>query len=148
MATLSAQQLQTLPLTEQKFLAALPLVPGVVRTPDGKINIKGTVENQGMLLVDSAETVDPVTGSFSIDVPFDSVASLEVLKTAYPAEYGRFSGGLTMVQSKPPSQKWGFELNDFVPTIRVKNGHIVGIADDVAPPQLHRADSEEQAEFL
>ena len=33
--------------------------------------------------------------------------------------------------SKPPSQKWGFELNDFVPTIRVKNGHIVGIADDV-----------------
>jgi hypothetical protein len=130
-ATLSAQQLQTLPLTEQKFLAALPLVPGVVRTPDGKINIKGTVENQGMLLVDYAETVDPVTGSFSIDVPLDAVASLEVLKTAYPAEYGRFSGGLTMVQSKPPSQKWGFELNDFVPTIRVKNGHIVGIADDV-----------------
>ena len=78
---LSAQQLQTLPLTEQKFLAALPLIPGVVRTPDGKINIKGTVENQGMLLVDNAETVDPVTGSFSIDVPIDAVASLEVLKT-------------------------------------------------------------------
>ena len=129
-ATLSAHQLQTLPLTQQKFLAALPLIPGVIRTPDGRINIKGAVENQGMLLVDSAETVDPVSGSFSIDVPFDAVASIDVLKTAYPAEYGRFSGGLTTVQSKPPAQQWDFELNDFVPTLRVKNGNIVGIADD------------------
>src|SRR5208337_1985973 len=40
-ATLSSGQLRTLPLVEQKFLAALPLVPGVIRTPDGKINIKG-----------------------------------------------------------------------------------------------------------
>ena len=46
-ATLSAPQLRTLPLTEQKFKAALPLVPGVVRTPDGKMNIKGQVETQG-----------------------------------------------------------------------------------------------------
>ena len=127
---LSAPQLKTLPLTQQKFKAALPLVPGVVRTPDGKTNIKGQVETQGMLLVDSAETVDPVTGSFSIEVPLDAVESLEVYKTAYLAEYGRFSGGLTSIQTKPPSSKWHFELNDFVPTMRIRQGHIVGIADD------------------
>lgn len=129
-ATLTAPQLRTLPLTQQKFKAALPLVPGVIRTPDGKMNIKGQVETQGMLLVDSAETVDPVTGSFAIEVPLDAVESLEVYKTAYQAEYGRFSGGLTSVQTKAPSNQWHFELNDFIPTPRIRSGKLVGIADN------------------
>jgi len=123
-------QLQTLPLAEKKFMAALPLVPGVIRTPDGKINIKGVTESQGMLLIDSAETVDPVTGSFSIDVPIDAVESVEVQKTAYQAQYGRFSGGLTSVQTKAPLNTWHWELNDFLPSPRIRSGHIVGIEDD------------------
>jgi hypothetical protein len=129
-ATISSVQLRTLPLVEQKFLAALPLVPGVVRTPDGKINIKGVTENQGMLLIDSAETVDPVTGSFSIQVPIDAVESVEVQKTAYQAQYGRFTGGLTSVQTKAPLDKWNWELNDFLPSPRIKSGHWVGLEDD------------------
>jgi hypothetical protein len=127
---LSSQQLHTLPLVVQKFKAALPLVPGVVRTPDGRIAIKGVIENQGTLLVDSAETVDPVTGSFSIDVPLDAVESVDVFKSAYQTEYGRFSGGLTTVQTKAPSSKWVYELNDFVPTPRFRSGHLVGIQSD------------------
>lgn len=126
----SAQQLRLLPLAEQKFKAALPLVPGVVRTPDGRVSIKGSVETQGMLLVDSADTVDPVTGSFSIEVPIDAVESLEVSKSAYRAEYGRFSGGLTSIETKPPSSQWHFEVNDFIPSPRVRSGHIVGISDN------------------
>jgi hypothetical protein len=129
-ATISSGDLRTLPLVEQKFLAALPLVPGVIRTPDGKINIKGVTENQGMLLIDSAETVDPVTGSFSIQVPIDAVESVEVQKTAYQAQYGRFTGGLTNVQTKAPLDKWNWELNDFLPSVRIKSSHIVGISDD------------------
>ena len=129
-STLGSHQLQTLPLTQQKFKAALPLVPGVIRTPDGKISIKGSAETQGLLLVDSAETVDPVTGAFSIDVPIDAVESVDVYKSAYRPEFGRFSGGLTVVQTKPPSNQWHFELNDLVPTPRIKGGHIAGIADD------------------
>jgi hypothetical protein len=129
-ATLSSRQLQTLPLVQQKFKAALPLVPGVVRTPDGKINIKGTGESQGLLLVDSAETVDPVTGSFAIDVPIDAVESVAVYKAAYRAEFGRFSGGLTSIETKPPTGQFHFEVNDVVPTPRIKSGHIVGVADD------------------
>lgn len=128
--TLGSLQLQTLPLVEQKFKAALPLVPGVVRTPDGKINVKGSGEAQGLLLVDSAESVDPVTGSFAIDIPIDAIESLAVYKSAYRAEYGRFSGGLTSIETKPPSDRWHYELNDLLPTLRVKSGHIVGIADD------------------
>ncbi len=133
--SLRNQELHSLPLVEQKFKAALPLIPGVVRTPDGRMAVKGAIENQGTLLVDSAETVDPVTGSFSIDVPLDAVESVDVFKSAYQVEYGRFSGGLTTVQTKAPSSRWNYELNDFVPTPRIKSGHLVGIASDA--PRLY-----------
>ncbi len=127
---LSSTELISLPLLQQEFKAALPLVPGVVRTPDGKINIKGAEENQGMLLVDSSERVDPVTGAYSINLPIDAVQSVEVYKTPYNAEFGHFSGGLTSILTKPPSSRWDFELNDLVPAPNIKSGHIVGIADN------------------
>jgi hypothetical protein len=134
-AQLKASQIRTLPLGLQWFKTALPLVPGVVRTPNGKISIKGEVENQGLLLVDSAEMVDPVTGAFSIEIPEDAVESLSVFKTTPLADYGRFSGGLTTIETKSPSGRFSYELNDFLPTPRIKSGHIVGIADD--EPRLY-----------
>ena len=106
-ATLTSQQLRSLPLVVQKFKAALPMIPGVIRAPDGRISIKGAIENQGTLLVDSAETVDPVTGSFSIDVPIDAVESIDVFKSAYQVEYGRFSGGPDHAPNQSPLEQVG-----------------------------------------
>jgi hypothetical protein len=134
-AVLTNQEIKSLPLVVQKFKAALPLIPGVIRTPDGRLAIKGVTENTGTLLVDSAETVDPVTGSFSIDVPLDAIESVDVFKGDYEVEYGRFSGGLTTIQTKAPSTKWNYQLNDFVPTPRFEAGHLVGIQDD--DPRLY-----------
>ena len=128
-ATVSSRQFTTLPLAEQKFNAALPLVPGVVRTKDGKLNFKGAPENQGMLLVDSAQTVDPVTGSFSIPIPIDAIQTMSVYETPYSAEYGGFSGGLTAIETKPPSSSWHYGVMDFIPGFRGKSGHIVGLSD-------------------
>ena len=68
--------------------------------------------------------------AFAIDVPIDAVESVNVYKTAYRAEFGRFSGGLTSVETKPPAGQFHFEVNDLLPTPRVKSGHMVGIADD------------------
>lgn len=129
-ATISARQFTTLPLAEQKFTAVLPLVPGVVRTPDGKLNMKGEPENQGMLLVDSAQSVDPVTGSFSIPIPLDAVQTLRVDDEPYGAQYGGFSGGLTTIETKPPASDWHYGIMDFVPGFRGKNGHIVGLSNE------------------
>lgn len=128
-ATLGAEELTTLPIAEQKFKAFLPLVPGVIRSPNGKINIKGTVENQGMLLVDGAQAVDPITGSFDIDLSIDAIQSLNVYKAPFDAQYGGFSGGLTTIETKAPSYQWGWDLNDFFPGFRGRSGHLVGIND-------------------
>jgi hypothetical protein len=62
-----------------------------VHTADGSLSIKGASENQGMMLVDSAETVDIVTGSFSIPISVDAIQTLSVSETDYTAEFGGFS---------------------------------------------------------
>jgi len=92
-STINNAQLETLPLAQQKFRDALPIVPGVIRTLDGKLSVRGTSENQGMLQVDSAKTVDPVTGSFAIPVPIDAIQTVNVDKTPFSAENGGFSVG-------------------------------------------------------
>jgi len=128
-AKLNAAQITDLPLVEQKFRAALPLIPGVVRTPDGKINIKGLPENQGLLLLDGAENVDPVTGSFSVDVPLQAIESLQVSKNAYRADYGGFSGGLTTIDTRPPLGQWHYEVQNITPNPRFETGTMIGMAD-------------------
>jgi hypothetical protein len=126
-ATVSNRELETLPLAEQKFTEALPLTPGVVRTPEGKLNFNGQSENQGILVVNSTETVDPVTGSFAIPVPLDVIQSMSVHTFPDTAEFGGFSGGLTQIETKPPFDAWNFRLHDLTPSFRGKNGHLVGV---------------------
>jgi hypothetical protein len=128
-ARISQKQLYDLPLAEQKFTDALPLVPSVVRTPDGELNMKGAAETSGMLLLDSAQLVDPVTGNFAIGVPIDAIQTVSVNEAPYNTEYGGFSGGLTTIETKPPSGQWNYDFFDFIPGIRGKDGQIVGIAD-------------------
>ena len=127
-STVNNRQLETLPLAQQKFRDALPIVPGVIRTLDGKLSVRGTSENQGMLQVDSAKTVDPVTGSFSIPVPIDAIQTVSVDKTPFGAENGGFSGGLTTIETTPPPSDWFYKVKDFNVSLRGKNGHFVGIS--------------------
>jgi hypothetical protein len=122
------KQLESLPLTEENFKQALPLTPGVVRTPDGKINFRGSGEEQSMLQVNDSKMTDPVTGSFSIPVPLDAVQSVQVVKTPYSAENGGFSGALTEVETVPPPESWKFGVRDLNVSLRGKNDHFIGIA--------------------
>ena len=128
-ATVSNQQLDTLPLPTQKFTEALSLVPGVIRTAQGGLSFNGQEESQGMLLVDSAENVDPISGNFAIPVPVDAIQSMTVYSLPQSSGYGGFSGGLTAIETKPPSGEWDYKLLDFIPSFRGKNGHLVGLAN-------------------
>ncbi len=121
---------ETIPLRVKKIEESLPIIPGVVRTPDGRISIKGGTEAQSTVLVNQATSSDPVTGNFIINIPVDAVESVQVFKSPYLSEYGHFSGGVTTVETKPAGEKWNFSVNDFLPDPRIKSGHIIGIADD------------------
>ena len=128
-ATVNTEQLESLPLPTQKFTEALSLIPGVIRTSTGKLTFKGQAESQGMLVVDSAENVDPVSGSFSIPIPVDIIQSMTVYSSPESSAYGGFTGGLTTIETKPPSGAWDYKLRDFIPAFRGKNDHLVGLAN-------------------
>jgi Carboxypeptidase regulatory-like domain/TonB dependent receptor/TonB-dependent Receptor Plug Domain len=121
------KQLSGLPLVEENFKELLPLTPGVIRTPDGKLTFRGAGEGQSMLQVNDFKMTDPVTGSFSIPVPLDGVQSVRVVKTPYSAENGGFSGGLTEVETVPPPESWKVAVRDLNVSLRGKNDHFVGI---------------------
>jgi Carboxypeptidase regulatory-like domain/TonB dependent receptor-like, beta-barrel len=126
-ATVSDQQLQTLPLRTGNFTEALSISPSVIRTQEGKLNFNGQAESQGMLLVDSAENVDPVTGSFAIPVPVNRIQSMQVFSTPDSAAYGGFSGGLTRIEITAPVPAWHYKFLDLVPSFRGKNDHLIGL---------------------
>ncbi|PYT49197.1 MAG: hypothetical protein DMG44_11490 [Acidobacteria bacterium] len=127
--TLTQRQLISLPTAQERIREVLPVTPGVVKTQDGKLNFKGADENQSLLLVNSARTTDPVTGSFSVPVPTDAVQSFAVYKTPYNAGLGSFSGGLTVVETKPPDDRWNYRLKSFIPSVLGKNGSMIGLQE-------------------
>jgi hypothetical protein len=128
-ATVTEQQLETLPLKTGKFTEALSVSPSVIKTQEGRLNFNGQSESQSMLLVDSAENVDPVAGSFAIPVPVDAIQSIQVFNTPDSVAYGGFSAGLTRIDLRPPSPLWHYKFVDFIPSLRGKHDHLIGLAN-------------------
>jgi hypothetical protein len=126
---LQADQIKALPLKPTSVSDALPLVPGVIRSPQGEIKISGSGENRSAFIVNSADVTDPATGQFGMTVPVDSVQTINVFKTPYQAQYGRFTAGVVSVETKRGGDKWNFELNDPLPEFRILGGHLRGLRD-------------------
>ena len=127
-ASFKQDALQTLPLVTERFQDALPLVPGVVRGPDGLLNVNGARASQSALTVNSANVDDPVTGESGFNLPIEAVQSVQVLTNPYAPEYGQFTGGVTAVQTKSGSEKFNINAQSFFPRIRRRGGSFVGIA--------------------
>jgi len=123
----SQTSLQSAPLISERFQDALPLLPGVVRGPDGLINIKGARAGQSGILVNSASAIDPVTGDEAISLPLEAVASVKVLANPFSSEYGRFAGGVTEVETRSGTDEWKYLLTNFFPRVRVREGGIFGL---------------------
>lgn len=126
--TLQTKQLLTIPVIQQELKQELPVTPGVLQIQTGKIYIKGVPESESMLLLDSAQAVDPVSGTYSIDVPIDAIQSVDVYKAPFGAQYGGFVGGMTSVDLKAPPSQWSLTMHDLNPSLRGKQGDLVGFA--------------------
>ena len=94
------------------------MLPGVVRGPDGRLRIKGGQPTQGALQVSSASLVDPSTGDFDLQLPGQSVESVEVLANPFAAEYGRFSTSVTQIRTTRGTNEWKIKPGNLVPRPR------------------------------
>lgn len=131
----TTQVLKTIPAQSREFDQALPIVPNVIRGSDGKISIKGSRENQSALLINGADSTDPATGSPALSIPLESIEKVSVYTNPYLPEYGKFTGGVTKVETKRGGEKWKFEINDFFPEPRIRNGRLFGFAN--VSPRVH-----------
>jgi|GEM_PF-3390537 len=127
--TLRPEEMKLLPSRPATVTDTLPLVPGVVRGSDGEIKIEGSGEQRSALVVNSTDVTDPTTGRFGLSVPVDSVESIDVYKTPFLAEYGRFTSGVVSVETRRGGERWHFELNDPLPGVRIFSWHLRGLRD-------------------
>lgn len=106
------------PLEGDDFRSLLPLLPGVVRDANGRLRIRGGQPTQGALQVNSASLIDPSTGDFDLDLPAQSIESVEILANPFAAEYGRFTTSITQIRTRSGTNDWEFSTGNLLPRVR------------------------------
>jgi outer membrane receptor protein involved in Fe transport len=117
------------------FDSLLPLVPGVVRGPDGLINMKGARSSQGGALVNSASVTDPATGNAAMSLPIDVVESVKVIPDPYDPEYGRLTGAVSSVETMTGNfNAFHISVQNLFVRPRKRDGDFIGI--ESATPRI------------
>jgi TonB dependent receptor/Carboxypeptidase regulatory-like domain len=126
--TVNEKTLRDAPNANERFESVLPLVPGVVRGPDGRIKLKGARTTQSGALVNSANVTDPATGNPAINLPIDVVSSVQVISNPYDPQYGRLTGAISTADTKTSNyEKSHFSIQNLMPRVRDRDGSIRGI---------------------
>ena len=123
------------PNKNDRIDALLPLIPGVVRGPDGLINMKGARASQGGSLVNSANVTDPATGAAAMRLPIDAVESVQVIADPYDPEYGRLTGAVAKVETTTGDyDAYHLTVQNLLVRPRRRDGDYVGI--EAATPRF------------
>ena len=108
------------------FQAALRLLASIIEVPGG-VSIKGGRPSQASVQIGAGTLVDPSTGLTSVSLPDDAIDSVSVLPNPYAVEYGRFSSGLVVIQTRRAGDKWKTRLNNLDPGFRTTRGTVFNI---------------------
>jgi hypothetical protein len=107
--------------------ASLRLLASIIEVPGG-VSIKGGRPSQAGLQLGPGTLVDPATGLTQVVLPDDAIDSVSVLPNPYEVEYGRFSSGLVLIQTRRAGDEWKVRLNNIDPTFRTDRGSPIPIA--------------------
>lgn len=108
------------------FQAALRLLASIIEVPGG-VSIKGGRPSQAGVQLGPGTLVDPSTGLTQVSLPDDAIDSVAVLPNPYAVEYGRFSSGLVVIQTRRAGDQWKTRLNNLDPTFRTRRGTMFAI---------------------
>jgi hypothetical protein len=110
--------------------SALRLLASVIEVPGG-LAIKGGRPNQATTQLGAGAFVDPATGASQVSLPDDAIDSVTVLPNPYAVEYGRFSSGLVLINTRKASDVWRTRINKLDPSLRTTRSNpfdVVGIS--------------------
>ena len=99
------------------FQSALRLLASVIEVPGG-VSIKGGRPSQASVQIGPSTLVDPSTGLTHVSLPDDAIDSVAVLPNPYAVEFGRFSSGLVVIQTRRAGDQWRTRLNNLDPAFR------------------------------
>jgi len=110
---------QQMPSTRPSALTELPLLlPSVVRGPDGLLHLDGTRPHEAPLWIDGFDVSDPVTGTSAIDLPFEAIKGVVVLRDPMNAVVGGTLGALASVETVEGGDSFTAGFEGFVPRPR------------------------------
>jgi hypothetical protein len=101
--------------------SALRLLASVIEVPGG-VAIKGGRPSQATVQLERGMFVDPATGLSQARLPDDAIDTVTVLPNPYAVEYGRFSSGLVLIQTRRAADQWKTRVNRLDPTFRTRRG--------------------------
>jgi hypothetical protein len=129
-STLTATNIARLPSTRMKARESLPLLPSVVRGPDGLMELGGARAWETPIILDGFNITDPATGLSSLNLPFEAVRGIDALRDPMSISYGRLIGGLVNMQTTSGGDAFTSGLQSFIPRPRLSSpgfGRIEGV---------------------
>jgi hypothetical protein len=134
-STLTAATVSRLPSSRLKARESLPLLPSVVRGPDGLMQLGGARAHETPVLLDGFNVTDPATGNSSLNLPFEAVRGIDALRDPIAITYGDNLGGVVQIASRTGGDKFAMGVQGVVPRPRFATpgfGRLEGIF-----PRIH-----------
>jgi hypothetical protein len=100
----------------------LNFIPGVVRDVNGQPHVAGAETYQTVTLLDGFNITQPSNGQLLARISTDAFRSIQVEPAREPAEFGKGSGGLLMLNTGIGNDHFHFYATDFVPSFQDKGG--------------------------
>jgi hypothetical protein len=100
----------------------LNFIPGVVRDVNGQPHVAGAETYQTVTLLDGFNITQPANGQLLARISTDAFRSIQVEPAREPAEFGKGSGGLLMLNTGIGNDHFRFYATNFVPSFQNKGG--------------------------
>jgi hypothetical protein len=124
--TISGKEIDTFSGGGGGLQATMRLLASVIEAPNG-VSIRGGRPSQAGVQLGGNTMVDPSTGLSKVLLPDDAIESVSVLPNPYAVEFGRFSSGVVVIQTRRAGDSWRLRINDIDPTFRTHRGSPVEI---------------------
>ncbi|MGA2457657.1 MAG: carboxypeptidase regulatory-like domain-containing protein [Terriglobales bacterium] len=121
--TLSGLDVLNIPFSAtHDYRNVLNYIPGVVQDVYGQPHVAGAETYQTVTLLDGFNITQPANGQLLARISTDAFRSIQVEPAREPAEFGKGSGGLLMLNTGIGNDHFRFYATDFVPSFQDKGG--------------------------
>ena len=101
---------------------AINFIPGVIQDQSGQPHVAGAQTYQTQTLLDGFNVTQPANGQLLVRVSTDAFRSIQVEPSREPAEAGKGSAGLLLLNTGIGDDRFRFWATNFIPSFQDKHG--------------------------